>query len=857
MPRFYREMSYGEHEVHAFPKAHWNGSWYYCFDVSAPTPPHNHSGWYQFYTAAIEAADPEVDFSQYARQGEYAYVAVIAVAPGGASGLHPGSWPYPTNDTFPNGETVYASCNYGYRSDAWAQNGHITMNVHEYGHNWLPDTYGSHYNMGSLCGHWGWGFCQYHSWVDLIVSPINPQWRYEMKDPDTNEPWLIPTEIAATHLDYSFIPIQETYGGEVVKIRPTQIPGIADRDTQTFVISNHQNLAPFEINLPDSGLIISHVSDPRSTSYFNWPNRRRMRPVDIECAHGTWQWDSTEVGDEWIWWSTIADPIYGTDSLDMYNENLGIHGSGVYPPIGDPAWKGFGSATCIWDPEIYTRFDAFTNPSTDFYDKNASPLYPQYIHSHFALRNIHPDLLNQTIVRADILLNYIQSDVATATSYNNARKLVSNGNTLHMVYEAGGYIYYTKADVTTMIWEPAFPLGNGNSPSIALDSSDIPNIIWIHDEKLYWANRQNFHTWQTEVLYYDPDIENTLYTPSILFDDSNSGHIVFEKRSISNSWSKLYYGEFNPAQSRSISWELVDSQTQDYLCQFPSIAVNGSNNPHVVWQRNFEIYYRERDSEQFPPWQPIVNISNSLDLSSNPFVEEKADTLHVVWIEKSPLNSKSDIRHRRRDLISGLWYIPQWVYNSNVYSTSPQLELGSEVVWSEETTPGNFEIFHSHWNGNSWDSPQNVSNTPYSSTTPQVTIANDDESLDDYLITIWCEDDGILYEVRNDKRLLVSEQKGENYSNNQKEKKIQSVLKISPSIINWNAEISYHTESSKKVSIELYDISGRLIKKVFEGRVKAGLNEISFSGENLSSGVYFLRLETKEKNLTEKLLFQK
>ncbi len=50
--------------------------------------------------------------------------------------------------------------------------------------------------------------------------------------------------------------------------------------------------------------------------------------------------------------------------------------------------------------------------------------------------------------------------------------------------------------------------------------------------------------------------------------------------------------------------------------------------------------------------------------------------------------------------------------------------------------------------------PENISNTPNTSNAPQVTIASGPPLPNRYLVTIWCEDDGVLYEVRKAKRLL-------------------------------------------------------------------------------------------------------
>ncbi len=760
--RWYKEMSFGEQIINAYPRAHWTGTWHYCFLVDTITPPHRERWvWYRYCPKALVAADPEINFADYAVPGQVVNIVVLALAPGGGSGLcWPGGYgPFPTNDTFPNGDTVYVRFLWGLRGDAWAHTCHVGMNIHEYGHccGW-PDTYGDHYDMGSFCGHYGCGFARFHSWVDLIPSPLNPQWRYETKDRYTNQPWLIPTEITQTQLNYPIMPLRNTYNGEVLRIRPNQMPGISPGDTQTFLITNHQCLTPYEYNFPDSGLLIWHAS--RTTTTIGWSNTRRKRPIRLEYATGMYQWDSAFVNERWTYWPIYPDPIFGFDSLDMAKGHYGANG-GVWPPLGSPYWRGFGSAGGFWDPPEYTRFDAFTNPSTNFYDIWHRPVYPEWIHSHFALRNLHPDPIDNKILRADILLNYVQSDVATTTSWNNARHIVSDatGN-LYMVYEAGGYVYFTKTKVGTMIWEPAYPVGKGNSPAIALDNNNVPNIIWSHKDTLFWAKRQNYYTWPKYALYkpYQPGWEAYYCeTPSFVIDNAGYGHIVFEKYIYANGpFSLILYARLDPLNPEQITWELIDSDYGLNRCLYPSIAVDGLTNPHIVWQKQGEIYYRYA---QDGAWSEIRNISNSSDASYTPFIETSANWLHIVWVEEPliPPDHLSNLRHIRCDLSTGLWYPPQWVTTTPVYSKLPQTLKGGHIVWTEYEIPdGNMEIYHSVWNyeTGSWGVPENISNTLNSSNAPQVAIVSGPPLPRRYLVTIWCEDDGVLYEVRKDKRPL-------------------------------------------------------------------------------------------------------
>lgn len=65
------------------------------------------------------------------------------------------------------------------------------------------------------------------------------------------------------------------------------------------------------------------------------------------------------------------------------------------------------------------------------------------------------------------------------------------------------------------------------------------------------------------------------------------------------------------------------------------------------------------------------------------------------------------------------------------------------------------------------------------------------------------------------------------------------------------AHIVYKTSSSGRYSVKIYDQAGRLVMTVFEGQRNAGNYEdvwsgINESGEKVSSGVYFVRIETPE-----------
>lgn len=55
-------------------------------------------------------------------------------------------------------------------------------------------------------------------------------------------------------------------------------------------------------------------------------------------------------------------------------------------------------------------------------------------------------------------------------------------------------------------------------------------------------------------------------------------------------------------------------------------------------------------------------------------------------------------------------------------------------------------------------------------------------------------------------------------------------------------QVAYTLDKDSKVSIELYDINGRLINTVYNGQQTSGSQNISIDGSRLSNGVYIVKL---------------
>jgi len=82
-------------------------------------------------------------------------------------------------------------------------------------------------------------------------------------------------------------------------------------------------------------------------------------------------------------------------------------------------------------------------------------------------------------------------------------------------------------------------------------------------------------------------------------------------------------------------------------------------------------------------------------------------------------------------------------------------------------------------------------------------------------------------------------------------------VKVYPSPAKSLSVIHYTLPVESKISLQLYDISGRLIKTLVDVHKKPGNYSLTLNSRTLSAGVYFLSLETEEKRIIERIVIIK
>ncbi len=78
-----------------------------------------------------------------------------------------------------------------------------------------------------------------------------------------------------------------------------------------------------------------------------------------------------------------------------------------------------------------------------------------------------------------------------------------------------------------------------------------------------------------------------------------------------------------------------------------------------------------------------------------------------------------------------------------------------------------------------------------------------------------------------------------------------------PNPFNNTTQINFLIPDAMQVNLSIYDVLGRRIATLVDGRKKEGRHQVTFNAEGLASGIYFMRLITETEIKTRKMLYVK
>jgi hypothetical protein len=84
-----------------------------------------------------------------------------------------------------------------------------------------------------------------------------------------------------------------------------------------------------------------------------------------------------------------------------------------------------------------------------------------------------------------------------------------------------------------------------------------------------------------------------------------------------------------------------------------------------------------------------------------------------------------------------------------------------------------------------------------------------------------------------------------------------ALIGASPNPFNASTTISYTLQAASQVSLNAYDVSGRLVSTLVDGWREAGSHQVTFDGSGLASGIYLYSLKAGRYSFTGKMVLMK
>jgi hypothetical protein len=78
-----------------------------------------------------------------------------------------------------------------------------------------------------------------------------------------------------------------------------------------------------------------------------------------------------------------------------------------------------------------------------------------------------------------------------------------------------------------------------------------------------------------------------------------------------------------------------------------------------------------------------------------------------------------------------------------------------------------------------------------------------------------------------------------------------------PNPFNPCTTIRYALPNASRVTLLVYDLLGRQVSGLVNGKMEAGIHDVTFDGSSLASGMYFYRLQTGDFVATKRLVLQR
>ncbi|MCE1164763.1 MAG: T9SS type A sorting domain-containing protein [Bacteroidetes bacterium] len=441
-------------------------------------------------------------------------------------------------------------------------------------------------------------------------------------------------------------------------------------------------------------------------------------------------------------------------------------------------------------------------------------------------------------------------------SDNNARCIASYSNFVHVVwsdFRDGNFeIYYKRSTDGGISWGADTRMTNdpaaSRCPSIAVRDS-IVHVVW-HDERF---NREIYYKRSTDNgLTWSADIRLTnnwagSWYPSIAVSGQKIYVVWHDERD--SSASNIY---FKSSTDDGVTWgaDIPLTQRATYST-YPTISVN-SAYIHVAWKdertSNAKIYYR-RSTNSGANWEPEIKLSDDEYPAGVPSISASMYSLSAVWSEY--INGHFKVIYKRSGNGGANWAASIIMANDTLDTFAPSVfAYGSNVhvTMLKAGSYPNIWYVRSGIEGTNWEMPVQITNINSQKMLPCVNASGTSVHV------IWSDyrdtDMEIYYKQNPTANVGIENLSSETPSS-------YSLYQNFPNPFNPVTTIQYALPKESRVTLRIYDITGREVRVLVNEIKTAGYYAIQFNGSELSSGIYFYKIEAGDFIQTKRMVLIK